>query len=292
MNKKLIVICLFMVISCNNMHGMVRSILKSKAVDKTISIASAGGFIGCLGSTVSVIGSDQTLLDCATDVVVSTTACSVIPALLAAPMYVGLQAFHESSCDADRVVRFGHELQQNTLKDLKTVTWQPENKKAVNNLVRAHWSLHRWNTDYKDLKAIEGGFDIGAAPCVGVPVCAMFMYQYYNLEMFATGMSLNYLLATAALVQQKLRSQKVERAIKNCTSFDDKVISPEFIKKHEAMVARVHDQFQPIHENYNNHTNWAAAQIEQKGEFYYPNINEHIESFDKVMIAELENFKV
>lgn len=292
MNKKVSLMCMFMLVSCHNMHGMLRQILKNKAIDSTIATAVAGGLIGFTGSTVSAIGSVQNLLDCATDIVVSTTACSLIPAFIGAPMYAGWDAFKESSCDEDRVLRFRHTLQQTTLKDLRTVTWQPENKEAMNDLIRAHWSLYKWNNHYKDLSTLEGGLNLGAAPCVGVPLCAIFMYQHYNLEMFAAGMALNYLLATAALVQQKLRSNKIQRAINDCISFDDKMISPEFVAQHTTMVAKVYDQFQPIHANYKNHTAWAARQIEEKGEFYYPNINEQIESFDKVMKAELENFTV
>lgn len=292
MNKKLSLICLLTVISFHSMHGMFRSIIKSKAIENSMGIAAGGAALGLFGSTVSAIGSNQTLLDGAIDIAVSTAACSVIPAFIAAPIYAGSQAFNESGYDPDRVLRFGHTLEQNTLQGFNMVLMQPENKQAIDDLLQAHWSLHRWKTDYKEVSSLEGGLNLGAAPCAGVPLCAIFMYQHYNLEMFAAGMTLNYLLATAALVQQKSRSNTIQKAIEDCARCDKSMSFEfnEFITKHIAMVEKVRDQFQPTYENYKDHTNWAARQIEEKGEFYSPNIKEQIQSFDKIILEELRSF--
>jgi len=271
---------------------MVRSIAKSKAINNTLATAVAGAGIGIFGSTLSTLGTDQNLLDCVTDIAVSTTACSLIPAFIAAPIYMGLDAFQEVGFHEDRVARFGHTLHQNTLDTSRTVTWQPENKEAMKQLLQSHWCLHTWKSRYEKLSNIEEGFPISVVPCIGAPLCVIFMYQHYNLEMFAAGMTLNYAGALAAFVQKKLRSHKIQKAIDDCTFFDEKAITPEFVAQHTTMVAKMCDQFQPIHANYKNHTVWSAREIEKKGQFYYPNINEQIQAFDVVMESELENFKV
>jgi hypothetical protein len=159
----------------------------------------------------------------------------------------------------------------------------------MNDLLQAQWALHKFDTHYKDLMNVEG-LSLGAAPCVGVPLSVVFGIQTGGTELFIAGMSISYLLAVAAVMQEKLQSLRIKKAMKECNFFDKNTITPEFIEKNKAMVARLCTEFQPIKEDYKNHTHWAARQAKEKGEFYYPNIDERIDAFYKVIIDELESF--
>ena len=285
MNARFNIVSAVMLLSCAEISPMSRSILKNKAVD---SIAAVGVGIG-IGKIVSTIILNESLLD--PDILTSVSTQALAGAAITAPIFFGWDAFQESGHHDINIDRFRHQLQDDAFRSLKTLTWQPNNASAMNDLLQAQWALRNFDARCKNRTNLED-LSLGITPAIVVPLSLTFGLYSGDTELCITGMSLSYLLAAAAVMQEKLQSHRIKKAMKECNFFDKKTISAEFLEKNKAMVAKLHEQFQPIEEDYKNHTKWSECQIKEKGLFYYPNINERINSFDKVIAKELEDFKV
>lgn len=289
MNYWLSIVSFVMLSSCVEIYPMFRSILKSNAVDHAMASGMVAGVLGLTSSAASKFFTKESVATCANDIIAATAVCALAGTAITAPVYFGWDSFQESGHHGMDIDRFRHGLSCDALRSLKTLTFQPENASAMNDLLQAQWALNKFDTHYNDLINVEG-LSLGVAPCVVVPMSLTFLVQTGGTEMFVAGMSLSYLLAAAAVMQEKLQSHRIKKAMKECNFFDKNTITPEFIEKNKAMVARLCTEFQPIKEDYKNHTHWAVRQTKEKGEFYYPNINERINAFDKVIKSELECF--
>lgn len=294
--KKQNYIILCMTLLCNfKLHSMHRAILKNKAVNYAIESGAYTGAIGLIGSSTSKFFSDETLLMAATDIALTTAACGSAGAIIAAPVCFGYDAFTDSMNNQfssnPQVNEFEYKLNSDAFHALKALSKQSDNLSAMDDLLKAQWSLHQFRTQHKDLLNMKASA-VGLLACAGVPLSLTLLCQTHSIEIFVAGMSTSYFVAGVAVAKELLRAKKFKKAIRECSSFDKKNLSPEFIEKIQVMVTKVNSQFQPIRVDYENHTHWAQQQKKEKGEFYYPNINERIDAFDKVIINELENFKL
>lgn len=287
MNRRFNIVSFLMLLSCIELYSMHR-VLKSRAFDSTIAAGLGAGVMGLAGSSISTILVHESALNF--DIVTSGGISACTGAILTAPVFFGWDAFQESGHHEIQIDRFRHKLQNDAFRSLKTLTWQVDDKIAMNNLLRAQWGLHEFDARYKKLINLEG-LVLGIAPAVVVPLSLVFGVQAGGAELCTAGLSMSYLFAGIAVAQEKLQLRRVNKAIKECSSFDENIVSPEFIEKNKAMVTRLHAQFEPIRVDYEDHTNWNQSQIKENGEFYYPNINERIDQFDQIMKAELEDFK-